>query len=137
MAYEAETIDILKRTGRFEARISGDLGTVKDLQRNEVIVHTGKPFGSVSGWAGPVFWQVWVDAGQAAGHVFSRINREERQEWKFNPALAPEALLEAARDRAIGEAQAHRKALLSEATHQVEQLETAADKAGELETAAE
>ena len=126
MTYTTDTIDILKKEGRLDARLAGTLGAVKDLTRSDVIVHIGKPYGAVSGWVGPLFWQVWVDPGQAAGKVFARIERGEREEWQLDASLSKEALLDAAKDRAVEQAQKRREALLGEASAQFEQLQKAA-----------
>jgi hypothetical protein len=123
MAYTTETIDILKQEGRLEAERAGEFGAVKDLTRSDVIVHVGKPYGAVSGWAGALFWQVWVDPGQKDGNVFARIDRADKQEWRIDASLSKEALLDVAKDRAIEQAQKRRAALLAEASQRLEQLE--------------
>lgn len=125
--YQADGIEKLKRDGRFEARLASERGVVADLRRDGVIVHVGKPIGAVSGWVGPVFWQVWVDGARPTGSVSARIDRGAQQEWTLDAGLSVEELLATAKDRAIDDAETIRRDLLAAAVHRVEQLEGATD----------
>jgi hypothetical protein len=91
------------------------IGRIADLSREQVIVHVGKPVGSVTGWVGPIFWQVWSDRGDAAGLVHACIGEGETVVWQFDAALDKAQLLALAKDRAIAEGHALRTARLATA----------------------
>ncbi|MBC2666064.1 hypothetical protein H7F51_11105 [Novosphingobium flavum] len=91
------------------------VGEIADLARDNLIVHVGKPVGSITGWVGTLFWQVWSDRSDAAGVVHARIDEGEAMVWQFDAGLSREAALSAAKDRVIEEAQALRAARLAAA----------------------
>ena len=125
MTYSERAIATLRENGRFEPQPHAEAGIVADLRRDNVIVHVGKPVGSVTGWVGPVFWQVWVEPYQAKGSVFARVDRGEKQELTFDPMLALPELLAAAKDRIVAAADAARKAQLQAAEGRLASLQAA------------
>lgn len=79
-------------------------GIVADLSRDNLIVHVGKPVGSISGWLGTIFWQVWVEPRDTSGTVHARIDQGEAESWQFDAALSKEQILDAAKDRIVEQA---------------------------------
>jgi hypothetical protein len=127
MVYEAEGLAVLQRHGRLAAQLGAERGRVNDLSRDEVIVCVGKPVGSISGWVGPLTWQVWIEPYHQPGEVNARIDRGlETLDWRFDSTLTAEALLEAAKDRIIPLAQERRLSRLAEARANMAQLEAVA-----------
>ncbi|WP_323013579.1 hypothetical protein [Devosia sp.] len=126
MTYSEQAIATLREKGRFEPQPHAEAGIVADLRRDNVIVHIGKPVGSVTGWVGPVFWQVWVEPYQAGGRVFTRVDRGERQELLLDAELALPDLLAAAKDRIVAAANEHRLAQLQAAEARLSALQAAA-----------
>jgi hypothetical protein len=126
MRYTPEIIANLKSTGRLQAQISAEHGVVKDLARDGVIVHLGAPVGSISGWVGALFWQVWIEPGDPAGAVHVRVETGPKEQWRLDESLSPEQLLGQAKDRWIAQVNEQRLALLADAQKRVEQLEHAA-----------
>ncbi|SFY45900.1 hypothetical protein SAMN04244548_05406 [Paracoccus pantotrophus] len=122
----AATIDALKEKDRFATALAGQAGIVKDLLRDNVIVHVGKPMGSVTGWLGTFRWQVWLDYSDAAGEVRARIDGQPAQLWRFEPDLKPEVLLDRAKERLLEEVTKHRKAALDEAQERLGIMQRAA-----------
>ena len=118
-------VDGVREVSRGEADLLQARGVVADLSRDSVIVHVGKPVGSITGWVGPVFWQVWVDVRDKAGTVHARIDQGETETWKFDAALSKEAVLDQAKDRLIAEIQSSRAARLTEARTRLSALEAA------------
>ena len=115
MGYTSEDITKLKRQDRFAGQILAEQGQVKDLAREEIIVHVGKPAGSVTGWVGPVFWQVWVETADPAGTVRARIDRGAAEKLQLEASLPLDKLLDTAKDQAIAKAQDLRAAQLAAA----------------------
>jgi hypothetical protein len=120
-----EAVEALKQEERLDVQILGKQGIVKDLSRDNVIVHVGKPIGSITGWVGAVFWQVGVEPGDAPGTVHARIDRGEPQVWQFPADHGRETLLDAAKDSAIAFAQDHRSEKLEVARERLTRLEGA------------
>ncbi|TPE47325.1 hypothetical protein [Amaricoccus solimangrovi] len=125
MQYDAAAIEALRNDQRLDIQILGEHGLVKDLSRDNVIVHVGKPAGSITGWVGPVFWQVWVESGDAPGSVHARVDRGEAQVWQFHESHAKEELLAAAKDSAIALAKEQLAAQLDAARERLSALESA------------
>ncbi len=125
MEYTVQHIDALKRNGRLEEQIAAAKGIVADLSRDNVIVHTGKPVGSVSGWIGAIYWQVWIEPWHQPGQVSARLDRGALLQWQFDASLAGPDLLAAARDRALAEAATWRENCLASARKRLEELTAA------------
>ena len=87
MTYSSEAIASLKQAERFDMQIGREAGRVKDLERDNVIVHVGKPIGSTTGWVGAYFWQVWVEYTDAPGQVHARIDSEPSAVWAYDAAM--------------------------------------------------
>jgi thiazole synthase ThiGH ThiG subunit len=100
-------------------------GVIADFQRDQVLVHVGKPVGSVTGYVGPLFYQVWVDRSDAPGVVHARIAQTEAETWALDVGLSKEQLLETAKDRIVAQAQAVREAKLASARAELSALEAA------------
>ncbi|WP_138471202.1 hypothetical protein [Poseidonocella sp. HB161398] len=115
MSYDADAISRLQARDRYETRLAGQRGIVKDLERDNVIVHVGNPIGSVTGWVGTIFWQVWVDPADAAGTVHARIGEAEPETWEMEADAAIPVLLDMAKDRVLEQAHAAREARLAAA----------------------
>lgn len=126
MHYTPESLDALRSDARLDVQILGQQGVVRDLSRDNVIVHVGKPIGSITGWLGAIFWQVWVEPGDAPGVVHARIDRGEAQVWEFPAGHDKEALLHAARESALALAKELRATKLEEARDALGELEAAA-----------
>jgi len=121
-----QMIEELKKRDRFETALAGQAGIVRDLARDNVIVHVSKPIGSITGWVGAFRWQVWLDYGDADGEVRARIDGEPAQLWMIEPGLAPEALLDRAKDRLLEEVGAFRATALAGASERLEMMRRAA-----------
>jgi hypothetical protein len=113
MGYSADEIAALKENGRLAEQVAGLRGQIADLTRDNVIVHVSKPVGSVSGWIGAIYWQVWVEPFHAPGQVSARWDRGARQDWQLDAALSVPDLLDAAKLRVLAEAGACRTARLA------------------------
>lgn len=118
-------VDGIREVSRSEADLLEARGIVANLSRDNVTVHVGKPVGSITGWVGPIFWQVWADVRDDAGTVHARANRGEAETWQMDPELSREALLAEAKDRLVAEIQARREARLEEARARLAMLEAA------------
>jgi hypothetical protein len=115
MIHTSEAIARLRAKGRLEhARLAAQ-GTVRDLTRAGVVVHAAKPLGSISGWVGPISWQVWIDEIDPVGTVRARVNQHEAEIWTMDPALELGTLLDTAKDRMIAQCQRMRGELLKAA----------------------
>lgn len=108
-------VDGVREVSRGEADRLEVRGLIADLSRDNVIVHVGKPVGSITGLVGPIFWQVWSDVRDPAGTVHARIEQGEAETWQLDPSLSKEALLDQAKDRLIAQVQQGRAARLETA----------------------
>lgn len=127
MHYSPESIEALRAASLLDVEILGEQGAVRDLSRDNVIVHVGKPIGSITGWLGPIFWQVWVEPGDAPGTVHARIDRAEAQIWQFPTSHDVGTLLDEARQSALVLAGDLRVAKLDAARERLAELEAATD----------
>ena len=106
--YTPDAIENLRGHDRLAIRRNAAEGIVADLSRDNVIVHTGKPIGSVTGWVGALFWQVWLEPYDAAGVVRARIDEGPSELWTFDSSLDQPGLLAVAAERMVETAKAER-----------------------------
>lgn len=118
-------IENLKKSDRFAPEIDAQKGRVADLERENLIVHIGKPIGSVTGWLGTYFWQVWTEHRDAAGIVHARIDQDAAVVWTLDDTLSTVELLDQAKDRLIDEVRARRETDLGVAKERLAQLRAA------------
>lgn len=124
MAYDGAAIAQLQAKDRLEMRVQGLEGRIRDLSRDNLIVHVGKPVGSITGWCGGIFWQVWRDHADSEGIVRARCDEREVEIWQLDAAEDP-VLLDQAKDRMIAQATAYRLALLAVAHSDLAALQIA------------
>lgn len=108
-------VDGVREVSREEAALLNARGVVADLSRDKLVVHVGKPVGSITGWVGPAFWQVWVDVRDAAGTVHARVDQADAETWQFDASLSKAEILDQAKDRIVANVQAGRATHLNKA----------------------
>jgi hypothetical protein len=123
-SFSAEAIVALKNAGRLEALRLSYQGRVRDLALDTVVVHVGKPEGSITGWVGSTFWQVWVEPFDAPDAVHARIDHGDIQQWRFDVTFNIAERLDAAKVRAIAEVKAYRAKLLAHAEARLAQIQS-------------
>ncbi len=115
-------VDGVREVAPKEAEFLSARGVVADLRRDDVIVHVGKPVGSITGWVGPIFWQVWLDARVETNTAYARIDQGEIETWHFDAWLSKEEILDRAKDRLLAQVEETRRARLEKAQRELAAL---------------
>lgn len=115
MSTSSNNVDGVREVSESESVRLEAVGQIKNYAQDNLVVHVGKPVGSISGWIGTNFWQVWSDRSDAPGMVHARIDERTAETWTLDPALEKSELLSQAKDRLTAQIHAERSVQLIQA----------------------